>query len=114
MRLVPVCVKLACKTMRKGRNRPRNHPRKHALGELRVQQAGAIIFPYTYLSSGWVFLLMYCLFFSNILPSGVCMTLSASSVLLTLTRLYYCFICTIGMGVEVMRIVRYKCDKELP
>jgi hypothetical protein len=47
LRLVQVCPNLIAKTMRKGRNDPRNHPRNDAIGELQVQKAGVIIFPYT-------------------------------------------------------------------
>jgi hypothetical protein len=47
LRLLQVCSNLAAKTMRKGRNHPRNHPRNHTIGELQVNKAGAIIFPYT-------------------------------------------------------------------
>ncbi|HEX9135177.1 MAG TPA: hypothetical protein VF844_23055 [Ktedonobacteraceae bacterium] len=38
---------MAAKTMRKERKDPRNHPRNGTIGELQVQKAGAIIFPYT-------------------------------------------------------------------
>jgi hypothetical protein len=47
LRLVQVCLNLAAKTMRKGRNDPRNHPRKATVGELKALQAGAIICPDT-------------------------------------------------------------------
>jgi hypothetical protein len=30
LRLLPVCLTLAARTMRKRRNHPRNHPRNHA------------------------------------------------------------------------------------
>ncbi len=44
LRLLPVCLTLAPRTMRKRRNDPRNHPRNHAIVELQAHQAGAIIY----------------------------------------------------------------------